>query len=230
MFRAVFGRSRLATGALLSLAAHVTLAVAALVPLSGPRVMGRVDLDGGPPLLTIGDPDPQPVSGPVAAPAVAVAAARPAPAPPPVRRARRVPPPPTLIPPPAPDAPPAPPPPAAPPTSHLQAAPGSTLGQPAPPRPPYVSPGVAAGLRVYDSFPRMPDPLRGPGAHYAVLADVCVSDRGQVSQVHVSAPAGAAPLERALTDAIRTWRYRPLITRQGPSPFCHLVQMRYQLD
>jgi TonB family protein len=110
------------------------------------------------------------------------------------------------------------------------------VGQPAarpasPPRSrPYLAAGVAAGLRIYDSFPRMPDPLRGPGVQYVVLADVCVSDRGVVDRVRVSAPAGAAALEHALTDAIRTWRYRPLMTSGGPSPFCHQVNMRYQLE
>ena len=89
---------------------------------------------------------------------------------------------------------------------------------------------MAAGLRVYDNFPRMPDPLRSPGVQYVVLADVCVSERGVVDRVRVSAPAGAAALEHALTDAIRTWRYRPLMTSGGPSPFCHQVNMRYQLE
>jgi TonB family protein len=238
LVREAFRKSTLVMGGLLSLGAHLVLAAVVLIPLSGAPMVARAELDGLPPVLTVDDPVAQPIG--VAAPSageprIAPAAAAPV-SQPPVRRPRRPPP----LPPPPPDPtaqlPPATPPPAAPkPSVHLAAA-TLVVGQPAarpasPPRSrPYLAPGIAAGLRVYDNFPRMPDPLRGPGVQYVVLADVCVSERGVVDRVHVSAPAGAAALEHALTDAIRTWRYRPLMTSGGPSPFCHQVNMRYQLE
>ena len=237
-----FRRSTLVMGGVLSAAVHLFLAAAVLLPLSGAPMIARANLDGAPPVLTTLD-DPTAPTVPVPTPAVPQAntrtlddaplAAAPVPQAP-VRRPRR----PSPLPPPPPDPtsdlPPATPPPAAPtPAALLDAAPAQIASQPA--RSParartYLAPGVAAGLRIYDSFPRMPEPLRGPGAQYMVLADVCVSERGVVDRVQVSAPAGAAALEHAVTDAIRTWRYRPLMIGGGPSPFCHQVNMRYALE
>jgi outer membrane biosynthesis protein TonB len=248
MFRAVvrregFRKSTLILGGALSAAVHLFLAAAVLLPLSGAPMIARADLDGTPPVLTLDDPSalsvpttPPPVPQPnTAALDDAPVAAAPAPQAP-VRRPRRPPP----LPPPPPDPtselPPVSPPPAAPKSTLLLAAATTQIvGQPPRAAPaastrPYLSPGVAAGLRIYDNFPRMPEPLRGPGAQYLVMADVCVSERGVVDRVRVSAPAGAAALEHALTDAIRTWRYRPLMTGGGPSPFCHMVNMRYALE
>jgi hypothetical protein len=241
--RGAFKRSTLVMGGVLSVAAHLALAAIVLLPLTGAPTLARAELDGFPPVMTMDDPAappiaaPQPIASAIRESPVAVAPVAAAPAPQtPVRRPRRL----TSLPPPpadpTADLPPATPPPSAPkPALHLDAAPARIVGQPAAgsagsTRPLYLSPGVARGLRIYDSFPRMPEPLRGPGAQYMVLADVCVSDRGVVDRVRVSAPAGAAALEHALTDAIRTWRYRPLMTSGRPSPFCHQVNMRYQLE
>jgi periplasmic protein TonB len=236
-----FRRSTLVMGGVLSAAVHLLLAAAVLLPLSGAPMIARADLDGVPPVLTLDDPTAPTV--PVPTPAVPQAntraldeappAAAPAPQVP-VRRPRR----PPALPPPPPDPaselPPATPPAAASsPTVPLDAAPTQVVRQPersAPGVRTYLAPGVAAGLRIYDSFPRMPEPLRGPGVQYLVMADVCVSEQGVVDRVRVSAPAGAAALEHALTDAIRTWRYRPLMIGGGPSPFCHQVNMHYQLE
>ena len=235
-----FRRSTLVMGGVLSAAVHLFLAAAVLVPLSGAPMIARADLDGTPPVMTLDDPTAPAVPAPT--PAVPQAnthalddalAAAPAPQAP-VRRPRR----PATLPPPPPDPtselPPATPPPAAPrPAVSLDAGPAQVVRQPERSTPgvrTYLSPGVAAGLRSYDSFPRMPEPLRGPGVQYMVMADVCVSERGVVDRVRVSAPAGAAALEHALTDAIRTWRYRPLMIGGGPSPFCHQVNMHYQLE
>jgi outer membrane biosynthesis protein TonB len=252
MFRAVvrhegFRKSTLILGGALSAAVHLFLAAAVLLPLSGAPTIARAELDGTPPVLTLDDPTA--LSVPATAPAVPQAnkgalvdaplIAAPVPQVP-VRRPRRPPPLPPPPPDPASELPPAAPPPAAPKilaTPALPPAAATTQIVAQPPRAapaaatrPYLSPGVASGLRIYDNFPRMPEPLRGPGAQYLVMADVCVSERGVVDRVRVSAPAGAAALEHALTDAIRTWRYRPLMTGGGPSPFCHMVNMRYALE
>jgi periplasmic protein TonB len=97
---------------------------------------------------------------------------------------------------------------------------------PAPP--PHVPPGVAKALRVYDTFPRLPEPMRAAGAAYVVMVDVCVSHQGDVSDVTIEQGA-PAPLDRALRAAIRTWRYRPFLVAGTPTPFCHLVQIDYRM-
>jgi hypothetical protein len=91
---------------------------------------------------------------------------------------------------------------------------------------PVLSPATARALRVYDVYPAPPEPLRA-GVVHVLLADICVSDRGLVSDVSM-APGGAAALESALRAAIRTWRYRPLLLDGVPTPFCHPMRFIYR--
>ena len=112
----------------------------------------------------------------------------------------------------------------------LTAAPPVVVKRPIPAEPVQVGSGVAASLRVYDTFPSMPAPLRGPGAHHLVTVNICVSERGSVNRIQISAPAGTTALEHALREAISTWRYRPFMLQGAPVPFCHLLRLRYQLD
>ena len=93
--------------------------------------------------------------------------------------------------------------------------------------PAHVASWVAAALRLYDHFPRIPEPLRGTPGEYAMMVDVCVSERGQVSQVNIS-PTGSELLVRTLREAVHTWRYRPLVIAGTPRPFCHVVRVIYR--
>ena len=93
--------------------------------------------------------------------------------------------------------------------------------------PRHVASYVAAALRVYDHFPRIPEPLRNVAGEYPMLVDVCVSERGQVSQVNIT-PTGVELLERTLREAVHTWRYRPLVIGGTPRPFCHSVRVIYR--
>jgi TonB family protein len=110
---------------------------------------------------------------------------------------------------------------------EMESAP-ATVAAPEPPTgPTHVASSVAAALRLYDHFPRIPEPLRGRTAEHAMTVDVCVSERGQVSQVSIS-PTGVEILERTLREAVQTWRYRPLMVRGAPRPFCHMLRVVYR--
>jgi periplasmic protein TonB len=106
-------------------------------------------------------------------------------------------------------------------------------GKPADARPPDPGPalltaGQAHGLRVYDEFPDLPQPMRIPGAHHDVQATVCVSERGAVSAVKFDT-LGLPLLERVLDAAIRTWRYRPWQTNGTARAFCHAIVFAYRV-
>jgi hypothetical protein len=94
---------------------------------------------------------------------------------------------------------------------------------------PVLSAAAAKALRIHDVYPVPPEPLRPPGVAHVVVADICVSARGLVSDVSV-ASGGAAALEGALRTAIRTWRYRPLLLEGTPTPFCHAMRFIYTDD
>jgi outer membrane biosynthesis protein TonB len=90
----------------------------------------------------------------------------------------------------------------------------------------HLSAGVARSLRIHDSFPRMPDLLRAQHRVEVVHVEVCVSETGTVDKVRLE---DASPtLEKALREAIVTWRYRPLLLRGEPNPFCHTLQLTYR--
>jgi hypothetical protein len=94
-------------------------------------------------------------------------------------------------------------------------------------RPALIGPGVARGLRLYDDFPSLPEHLRNGHFRRTLVASVCVSSGGAVSDVHVAA-AGVPPLEDALRRSIRTWRYRPLMVDGAATPFCHEIAVHYR--
>jgi hypothetical protein len=102
-------------------------------------------------------------------------------------------------------------------------APGATA-----PRPVYLDPGVAQGLRLEDSFPNLPEALRMPGARHVVMAEVCVARTGAVASARIAGEAASRPLGEALRHAILGWRYRPFLVDGAPTPFCHLLRIAYQ--
>jgi outer membrane biosynthesis protein TonB len=91
-----------------------------------------------------------------------------------------------------------------------------------------ISSGEAGYLRTYESYPSLPRSLWVVGRVYSVLTQICVSARGEVSDVAIK--RGAAPeLDRAVTAALRSWRYRPRMVEGAPRPFCHLMKLDFTL-
>jgi hypothetical protein len=92
---------------------------------------------------------------------------------------------------------------------------------------PTVEPEVARALRVYDSFPTLPDrALRG---RPDLDVQVCVSTQGSVSDaVVVRGPVDSAT--ETVRTAILGWRYRPYTLHGAPAPFCHLMRISYRMN
>jgi TonB family protein len=91
-----------------------------------------------------------------------------------------------------------------------------------------ISGGEAGYLRTYEDYPSLPRSLWVVGRVYSVLAQICVSARGEVSDVTIK--RGAAPeLDRAVLVAMRSWRYRPRMVEGAPRPFCHLMKLDFTL-
>ena len=85
---------------------------------------------------------------------------------------------------------------------------------------------VARGLRVFDTFPRLPQELSRAGARYPVDLEICVDQRGTVANVHIEA-GSPEQLNNVLVSAVRTWRYRPYRVGGLSRPFCHSMRIVY---
>jgi hypothetical protein len=86
---------------------------------------------------------------------------------------------------------------------------------------------VARALRIYDSFPTLPD--RVLAARRDLDVQVCVSTKGSVSDaVIVRGPTD--PASETLRAAILGWRYRPFTRDGAPAPFCHLMRISYSMN
>jgi hypothetical protein len=98
----------------------------------------------------------------------------------------------------------------------------------APPEPQAIPAHEATYLRTYETYPSLPRSLWVSGRVYSVLAQVCVSTDGRVSNVRIK--SGAAPeLDRAVTSTLSSWRYRPRVVEGTPRPFCHLLKLDFSL-
>jgi periplasmic protein TonB len=96
------------------------------------------------------------------------------------------------------------------------------------PRPQQVSPEVGRGLRLEDSYPQLPQSLRNAGFEHVVLLEVCVSVRGAVDEIRFASHT-TGQLRQDLEQAIRGWRYRPLIKDGAPVPYCHQMRIQYRM-
>ena len=106
-----------------------------------------------------------------------------------------------------------------------------TVGKPLPGRPSRISMDHAAYLRTYEYFPSpLPDSCWPPGRiANSMLVEVCVSERGDVTDVVIRQSAGS-DADSFLMNAIRSWRYRPRLVMGFPRPFCHPIRIVYKRD
>jgi hypothetical protein len=121
------------------------------------------------------------------------------------------------------------PPPPAPAASTDALGPPSAMPAPSPAGPVQLTVAAARGLRIYDEYPDLPDTLRHSGAAYAITAEICVKPSGVVERLRF--PESPPPaFESALRAALSAWRYSPLLREGVPTPFCHQVQLQYQVE
>jgi TonB family protein len=92
-----------------------------------------------------------------------------------------------------------------------------------------LSPTEAKYLRIYETFPSLPSSLRKRGRIYTVGVQLCIAVDGRVARVVLEETAHQE-LDGAVLTAVHTWRYRPLLVRGVPSPFCHRVRIHYMVQ
>jgi TonB family protein len=107
-------------------------------------------------------------------------------------------------------------------------APSATFASPQAPEPISISAGEAGYLRTYESYPSLPRSLWVWGRVYSIIAEVCVSAEGRVSNVSIKRSADPE-LDRVVAGTMRSWRYRPRLVAGVPRPFCHLMKLDFSL-
>ena len=106
----------------------------------------------------------------------------------------------------------------------------AVVGTPLPGRPERVSMDYAAYLRVYDTFPSLPESFWPGGVRtLTMLVEVCVDNEGSVSDVVFRKSAGP-DTDAYLRPAIFAWRYRPRVIRGFSTAFCHPILIEYKRE
>jgi hypothetical protein len=92
----------------------------------------------------------------------------------------------------------------------------------------YLSESMAAYYRTYEVFPGMPESFwYGGVTNYLMSIEVCVTIDGSVSTVTFQQGANNEDVDRLVSSAIRSWRYRPRVVAGSPRPFCHPIRIEY---
>ena len=91
----------------------------------------------------------------------------------------------------------------------------------------FISERLAKYFRIVESFPSLGESYWLPGRMlYMLYVEICVNTDGSVGKVSVK--QGATPeVDQRISDAIRTWRYRPRMVAGVARPFCHPIRIEY---
>ncbi len=107
----------------------------------------------------------------------------------------------------------------------LQVAPAPPVVEPAPPRPAPPAPPAARGPENLGELsakmiaarpPRYPMDSRRAHEEGTVVLSVLLSTDGRVTDINVTRSSGFARLDRAALDAVRDWRWSPLMRDGAP--------------
>jgi hypothetical protein len=101
-----------------------------------------------------------------------------------------------------------------------EAAPGTPVQMPT---------AEARGLRIYETFPDVPDALKRSHARHDILVQICVDRSGAVERALLQR-ASRSMLDDLLLNAIRSWRYQPYVLYGASRPFCHLLRVIYDIE
>jgi protein TonB len=107
---------------------------------------------------------------------------------------------------------------------------GLPLEKPAPPPPPLVRVGgkLVAPKRVFGPAPVYPELAALSGVTGLVVVDAHVGIDGQVKSVRFV--SGNTLFEQAALEAVRQWRYQPLLLNGIPCEFMVVVNMNFHLS
>jgi hypothetical protein len=92
----------------------------------------------------------------------------------------------------------------------------------------YISQDSAAYYRTDEYYPRLYHEVYWPPGkrEWTMLFRICVSTEGGVSTVAVLQSANDE-VDRVVSTALQSWRYRPRMVDGGARPFCHPIRIIY---
>lgn len=83
--------------------------------------------------------------------------------------------------------------------------------------------------RLSGAPPAFPAQLAKDGSLFVVMTKVCVSAGGVVETVDLMKRADPT-LDKNVTEAVRGWRYKPLISGETAVPFCTFVRFEFRTE
>ncbi len=91
----------------------------------------------------------------------------------------------------------------------------------------FLPPNMGALQKQSGDDPAFPPSLRKAGALYVVSAKICVSRGGDVESVTLMQRADPL-LDDNVVQAVKRWRYRPLMADGIPVPFCYFGRFEFR--
>lgn len=85
-----------------------------------------------------------------------------------------------------------------------------------------------APVPIHQPQPRYPASARESGLTGAIVVEILVGVDGRVT--HAEVVRGGPPFERATLEAVRRWRYAPVVHRGRPIVWKSTVTVRFELD
>lgn len=83
--------------------------------------------------------------------------------------------------------------------------------------------------RLSGSSPSFPPQLAKDGSMFVVMTKVCVSVSGGVDSVDLMKRADPL-LDKNVIEAVRGWRYKPLVSGATAVPFCTFVRFEFRTE
>jgi TonB family protein len=110
--------------------------------------------------------------------------------------------------------------------------PGTDGPAAAPPKvvaPKMLAPQLGALQKDSGADPEFPAVLRRSGMVYTVLSKICVSRSGTVESVSILKGADSM-LDRNVVNAVKGWRYHPLLADNNAIPFCYFGRFEFKAN
>lgn len=110
---------------------------------------------------------------------------------------------------------------------------GGTLNSNAPPAPTNeppktLPPSVAEQQKLSTPDPVPPAVLQRAGTVVFTMAKICVNAEGSVSEVKIVKP-GEPLWDKAVTDTVRGWKFKPTVINGHPVPFCYISRFNLKI-
>ena len=112
------------------------------------------------------------------------------------------------------------------PTAAPSAGAGSQVS-PDPDVPVMLPPQLGTPHRESGDDPELPSDLRRTGLNYSLQAKMCVSKTGTVDSMSISKGSDMA-LAPHVVNAVKGWRFRPLLANNVAVPFCFFANFEFK--